>query len=1184
MTQTRGKYSCACGLIYSYHKVFLKHVASCPVQRSQCTDNSIASSYINSTSSEVDYSSLSPSVRVCNVLSSQASSATVVNSATHSATTPSPQTNCNTTTTTTLNTKQGRTHIPTTYMSITSSTHALSTCLPSPVIPLESSLDIMQGRLRCSHCKKRSFKNYSNFCTHFQKFHLSISSSSPLSSFINNINSTTANSHNSLFFQNSILNYFKSNNLSNLLKIGLININSLLNKTNEIWFMLDKQLLDILVINETKLNNLVDDSLFIHIHYHMIRRDRNDDDGCRGGGVMVFVKKTLPHIAEIDKSIELINITIEPKPGYKISLLAGYRPPHPDNEELFFSTLENHVVKADKSVDTFIVGDLNYDILSADQGVSNKLNTFMNTFGFSNSITKGTRYNKNKEQYSLIDVILSYNHIKTHSSEVFDCSFSDHSFVISALDYKNTSNNVEFKQTRCLNEKNLNNIKTFLLSILSTLSLTVLNSDVNLQWRAIKDIIVSIIDSEAPSRRVLVKPGPRVPWMDKELVCLSKQRNKFYNRARKKKNTLDWDLFKLTRNKFKSLFKLKKTLYFNNSINKLSTSSKKLWNKLSPFINPNKKSPICSSLILKNTSTNSIAELALVFSNYFNSILNNFSFTNINTCLSYTNSFFKNISFSFSSSKFEFDRIELEEVVSALEDLDITASPGSVGISTRILKSCAAELGPTLTCLFNNCLTYAEIPNEWKVAYVTPIYKGKGSKSDICNYRPISILSPISKVFESLISKRIRYYLEVNNILHCSQYGFRPRHSCELALNTMVDEWRENLDTDNDVVSLFLDLSKAFDTVDHELLINKLKLYNFGDNSRSLISNYLRNRTNQICINGERSKAEKLEVGVPQGSILGPLLFIIFINDMCYLPLMSRLLLFADDTTVYLFGKRLEDLISNIEDDLILIYDWLSNNRLLINIPKTQAMYLSSKKNNIDLSLHTIHLGNEKIRFVNESKLLGVIIDNKLKFSSHISNLCSKINKKTFLLSKSLYLFTDNFKHIIFKLFIQTYFDYCSTLIIYLSTKKDNVKLEKTFYRAVNSILQVNLLNSTDEERFSALGRFNLLPLSYRKIYYFSNFLYKLLSLTNSKLYIKLIKLKKDNTINTRNVFSQPNFYTYFYKYSFTKVSIEFLNSFLMQYIDKYTKNIDKRKNLSLKKFFISNANSLATKISNFIT
>ena len=195
------------------------------------------------------------------------------------------------------------------------------------------------------------------------------------------------------------------------------------------------------------------------------------------------------------------------------------------------------------------------------------------------------------------------------------------------------------------------------------------------------------------------------------------------------------------------------------------------------------------------------------------------------------------------------------------------------------------------------------------------------------NYRPISIISPIAKAFESILGANIRAHMKTNDLLHQDQHGFRERRSCYLAL-TIVDYCKMNLDKKN-VIAIFLDLSKAFDTVKHELLIMKLKQYGFSNDSFDLIKYYLTERYSIIHFDHCKSKKEQLRTGVPQESILGPLLFIIFINDLCHLKLNSNITIFADDTTLYLADTNIRKVTENLESDLEKISKWLQHNRLL---------------------------------------------------------------------------------------------------------------------------------------------------------------------------------------------------------------------------------------------------------------
>ena len=218
-------------------------------------------------------------------------------------------------------------------------------------------------------------------------------------------------------------------------------------------------------------------------------------------------------------------------------------------------------------------------------------------------------------------------------------------------------------------------------------------------------------------------------------------------------------------------------------------------------------------------------------------------------------------------------------------------------------------------------------------------------KSKLDNYRPISILSPISKVFENLLSSQIRSFFESNQLFSPCQFGFRKFLSCEVALNSINDRWKIALDDRKYIIAIFLDLSKAFDTIDHELFLLKLGYYGFSQVAILLIKSYLSNRFCITTFDGARSRPEALKVGVPQGSVLGPLFFIIFINDLCHLGLKSFLDLFADDSTALDSSSNIKSLVESLSVDLNLISNWLVHNRLVINWSKTQAIHLNFTTN-----------------------------------------------------------------------------------------------------------------------------------------------------------------------------------------------------------------------------------------------
>jgi len=300
--------------------------------------------------------------------------------------------------------------------------------------------------------------------------------------------------------------------------------------------------------------------------------------------------------------------------------------------------------------------------------------------------------------------------------------------------------------------------------------------------------------------------------------------------------------------------------------------------------------------------------------------------------------------------------------------------------------------------IFNECIQAGIYPECLKRAAIKPLHK-KESKLDIGNYRPISLLSNINKIFEKIIHTSLTDFINKHNIIFDNQFGFRKGHNTNHALIALTELVRKSLDNNQFAAGIFIDFKKAFDTVDHKILLHKLNHYGIRGKAHKLLTSYLSNRSHCTQINNTFSKFIRQDHGVPQGSVLGPLFFIIYINDLNKAVMSSSTIHFADDTSLICSEKSLKKLNKMVNRDLSLLVHWLRANKICLNTSKTEILLFKRKNKFINKTLN-FRLSGQKMKLSRSTKYLGVIIDEHLAWDDHFQSLTTKLSRAVGIISK----------------------------------------------------------------------------------------------------------------------------------------------------------------------------------------
>ena len=622
----------------------------------------------------------------------------------------------------------------------------------------------------------------------------------------------------------------------------------------------------------------------------------------------------------------------------------------------------------------------------------------------------------------------------------------------------------------------------------------------------------NIVDIYAPLKEHRVKNIKQPEWLSQEILQSIEMRDYYKKHG-------EQALAKYWKKRSKFIIQKSKSRYFINSLKQNRNNPKVLW-KLLNDLNPKDEKEMTQSLNVNDQNLDNPIEIANAFNTHFTNIIEKIrQGSDPNTDIEISDALNAFLSSKLPDNElFQIPEIKPHEVFKSIQNLDEKKAKGLDDIGISFLKEGMCVITEPLTHIINQSINTGIFPDKWKEARVLPLHKS-GLTDDPYNYRPISILSVLSKIIERHVHDQIYKHLSEHNLLYEYQSGFRPQHSCEAALLQMIDTWLKAIDDNQLVGTIFLDLQKAFDVVDHSILVKKLGLYGLSENSVKWFSSYLSNRKQKVSLNGCVSDFKEITAGVPQGSILGPLLFIIFINDMFMhdSSVDNKNSLYADDSSFYTVGNTVAEIEMNLNQDLKKVTDWCTKNRMFINKAKTKSMLLCTrqKRMNLDSTLK-IKIDDDYLENSKSEKVLGVTIDESLCWTEQVDKTCKKIIFNLHTLKEIKKNLPVKERLLFYNCYILPHLNYCCSVWGNCPANQQNrvTKLQK---RAAHLILDADLsIPSSD-----LFKKLKWLPFPKYVEYQQSVTVYKSLNELNPHYMNKLFSYTQENhSYGTRNATS----------------------------------------------------------------
>ena len=867
--------------------------------------------------------------------------------------------------------------------------------------------------------------------------------------------------------------YYSESDFHNLqfrkgsLSILSLNCQSINAKFDELQLFMDRinriEEVSVLCLQETWTSDKDDISLFQLSHYKLLHRGKQC---CKHGGLFIYVHDRF-NVKPLDLPFTCtkwegycIKIS-QTEPFIKHHIIANiYKPPYEGSEDFdvflkefndFVNLLQNY------GHSSHICGDFNINLLKIHS--KPHYNAFfenMLSSGFYPKITLPTRICDTSS--TIIDNIYC-NEIDCYgNSGIFINHISDHQAIFTTTSTKfSIEMQDQYVTIQTNDDASLNNFVTELRNMNITDSL---NNNVNANPSKNYDTFIKLLqdakDKHLPVRKIKFNKykHKKNKWITRGILKSIKTKNKLYKVLRQT-DTEDVEAFesiKIRFNRFHNILrqsiKEAKRIYFVRTFERFKYDIKQTWSTINETLHRKKKKSLPSVFSHNGKMLRDSVEIANSFNQYFidigPSLANRID----------SNRHFRDYLRTPSVNQLTLRSIDENKISQAIEHLKNKSSSGIDGISNNLIKMARCELIKPLTKIINQMLHTGIFPEQLKISKVLPLHKAN-DKMSLTNYRPIALLPSISKIFECVLLEQLTNHFTDNNLLSPQQYGFRVKHSTELAALNLVDYLTYKLDTGKIPINIYIDLSKAFDTLIHDILLDKMSFYGVNGVAKKLLKSYLTQRQQIVECNGFQSDSLEIKTGIPQGSVLGPFLFSVYINDLPLCTDMFNMIMYADDTTLFCDINSIPDVEHSLNAELSKITDWLAANKLSLNASKTKFMVFHSDKKTVRYP--KLHINATEIERTDHFNFLGLQLNHNLKWNTHINCVSLKISKVTGLLYKLKSVYPITILKSIYNTLVLPHINYC---ILSWGSQIDRIHLLQK--RAIRNISKSNFRAHTE--------------------------------------------------------------------------------------------------------------------------